>query len=104
MKFKTRLIIAFFTIILIPAALSAAMIMVLGHYQIGVIDKAYGITGTTVESLSNPMQVLSRVTEKPYHELEEIARYKPGDLEDATLLEEFNQKLMGKKAYLLVRK
>ena len=104
MKFKTRLIIAFFTIIMIPAALSAAMIMVLGHYQIGVIDKAYGITGTTVESLSNPMQVLSRVTEKPYHELEEIARYKPGDLEDATLLEEFNQKLMGKKAYLLVRK
>ena len=104
MKFKTRLIIAFFTIILIPAALSAAMIMVLGHYQIGVIDKAYGITGTTVESLSNPMQVLSRVTEKPYHELEEIARYKPGDLEDATLLEEFNQNLMGKKAYLLVRK
>ena len=104
MKFKTRLIIAFFTIILIPIVLSTAMIAVIGRYQIGAIDKTYGITGTTVESLSNPMQVLARVTEKPYHELEELARYSPGELEDATFLDEFNQKLKGKKAYLLVRK
>ena len=104
MKFKTRLIIAFFTIILIPMILSAAMIMVLGRYQIGAIDKTYGITGTTVESLSNPMQVLARVTEEPYHELELLARESPGDLEDATWLDEFNRKLKRKKTYLLVRK
>lgn len=104
MKFKTRLIIAFFTIILIPVVLSTAMIIVLGRYQIGAIDRAYGITGTTVESLSNPMQVLSRVTEKPYRELEEIARNSPGNLEDAAFLEEFNRKLKDKKAYLLIRK
>lgn len=104
MKFKTRLIIAFFTIIFIPAVLSAAMIMVLGRYQIGAIDKTYGITGTTVESLSNPMQVLARVTEEPYHELEILARESPEDLEDATYLDEFNRKLKGKKTYLLVRK
>ncbi len=104
MKFKTRLIIAFFTIILIPIVLSAAMIIVLGRYQIGAIDKTYGITGTTVESLSNPMQVLSRVTEKPYRELEEVALNSPQELEDATFLEEFNHKLKEKKAYLLVRK
>ncbi len=104
MKFKTRLIIAFFTIILIPAVLSAAMIMVLGRYQIGAIDRAYGITGTTVESLSNPMQVLARVTEEPYHELEVLARESPGNLEDATFLDEFNRKLKKKKTYLLVRK
>lgn len=104
MKFKTRLIIAFFTIILIPAVLSTAMIMVLGRYQIGAIDRAYGITGTTVESLSNPMQVLARVTEKPYHELEILARESPENLEDATFLDEFNRKLKKKKTYLLVRK
>lgn len=104
MKFKTRLIIAFFTIILIPAVLSTAMIMVLGRYQIGAIDRAYGITGTTVESLSNPMQVLARVTEEPYHELEILARESPENLEDATFLDEFNRKLKKKKTYLLVRK
>lgn len=104
MKFKTRLIIAFFTITLIPVLLSSIMIIVLGRYQIGAIDKAYGITGTTVESLSNPMQVLSRVTEKPYRELEVLANESPENLEDATYLDEFNRKLKGKKAFLLVRK
>lgn len=104
MKFKTRLIIAFFTIILIPILLSSAMVAVLGRYQIGAIDRAYGITGTTVESLSNPMQVLSRVTEEPYHELEFLAEESPENLEDAAYLEEFNRKLKGKRTYLLVRK
>lgn len=104
MKFKTRLIIAFFTIILIPIILSSAMIAVLGRYQIGAIDKTYGITGTTLESLSNPMQVLSRVTEEPYHELETVTRESPESLEDATYLDAFNRKLKEKKAYLLVRK
>lgn len=104
MKFKNRLIIAFFTIILIPIILSTAVITLLGRYQIGAIEKTYGVTGTTVESLSNPMQLLSRVTEKPYHDLEELIEATPGKMNDATCLDEFNRKLTEKKAYLLVRK
>lgn len=104
MKLKTRLIIAFFTIILIPIILSTAMITLLGRYQLGSIEKTYGITGTTMESFSNPMQMLSRGTEEPYHDLEEMIRQFPERMEDATVLEEFNDKLMKKKAYLLVRR
>ncbi len=104
MKLKTRLIIAFFTIILIPIILSTAMITLLGRYQLGSIEKTYGITGTTIESLSNPMQMLSRGTEEPYHDLEGMIRQFPERMEDATVLEEFNNKLMQKKAYLLVRR
>ena len=44
MKLKTRLIIAFFTITLIPIVLSGAMIMLLGRYQMGAIEKTYGVT------------------------------------------------------------
>ena len=104
MKLKTRLMIAFFTIILIPIALSAMMIMVVGRYQIGAIEKAYGISGTTVESLSNSVRVLARATEKSYHELADMISEDPGQMEDATCLDEFNQKLKEQKAYLLVRK
>ena len=68
------------------------------------IDKAYEISGTTVESFSNSMTVISQVTEKPYKELSEMARKSPQKMEDATSLEEFNKKLRGKKSYLLVRK
>lgn len=104
MKLKTRLTIAFLTIILIPILLSVAMISVLARYQMSAIEKTYEITGTTVESLSNSMQVLARLTEKPYQELKEMIREDAGQMEDATDLEEFNSTLKEKNAYLLVRK
>ena len=87
MKLKTRLIIAFLTVILIPILLTVAMVCLLGRYQMSAIEKTYEITGTTVESLSNPVQVLARLTEKSYHELDEMVTYHPGNMDDATQLE-----------------
>ena len=104
MKLKTRLIIAFITVITIPVLLSVTILCVMGRYQMSAIDKAYEISGPTVESFSNSMTVISQVTEKPYKELSEMARKSPQKMEDATSLEEFNKKLRGKNAYLLVRK
>lgn len=104
MKLKTRLIIAFITVITIPVLLSVTILCVMGRYQMSAIDKAYEISGTTVESFSNSMTVISQVTEKPYKELSEMARKSPQKMEDATSLEEFNKKLKDKKSYLLVRK
>ena len=69
MKLKTRLVIAFFTIIIIPVLMAAMMVSMVCRYQIGVVEKNYGITGTTISDFTNSMQVLARVTEKPYHEL-----------------------------------
>ncbi|KMZ54408.1 HAMP domain-containing sensor histidine kinase [Dorea sp. D27] len=104
MKLKTRLIIAFLTVILIPVLLTFLMVCGLSRYQINSIEKTYEITGTTVKSFANSMQVLSRLTEKPYHELEDMVEEDAEQLEDATCLEKFNKKLEKKKAYLLVRK
>ena len=104
MKFKSKLIIAFLTIILIPILMSATMIFVLGRVQISSIEKTYGITGTTVESMSNSVQVLGRLTEKPYRELEEMIEESPAKMQDVTCLEEFNDSLKEKRAYLIVRK
>lgn len=104
MKLKTRLVIAFLTITLVPIIVSVGMACVLGAFQMNAIDKTYGITGTTVENLSNSTQVLSRLTEKPYKELEELAKGNPGKMEDATVLEDINRVLNEKKSYLLVRK
>ena len=104
MKLKTRLVIAFLTITLVPIIVSVGMACVLGAFQMNAIDKTYGITGTTVENLSNSSQVLSRLTEKPYKELEELAKSDPAKMEDATVLEGINLVLNEKKSYLLVRK
>lgn len=104
MKLKTRLTIAFLTIILIPIVLTAAMVFILGKFQMNAIEKNYGISGLTVESMSNSAQVFSRLTEGAYQELEALVKNYPEQMEDATVLEEFNQELSEKKAYLIVRK
>lgn len=104
MKLKTRLMVAFLTLILLPILMSVAIIFLLSRYQISAIEKTYELTGTTVESLSNSMQVVSRLTEEPYKELKKMAEDTPYDMGDATKLEEFNQVLQKKSAYLLVRK
>lgn len=104
MKIRTRLVIAFLTITLIPIIMTATMGAVLCRHQISSIEKTYGVTGTTWETLSNSMQVLSRVTEKPYEELKKIIAEDSEEMSDATRLEKVNKKLEKKKAYLLVRK
>ncbi len=104
MKLRNRLLIAFLTITVIPIILSVTLVAVFAKLQLGAIDKAYGISGTTVESLSNSTEVLARLAQKHYHELRQVVKDNPQCMEDATYLKEFNQKLKEKKTYLLVRK
>ena len=104
MKFKTRLIIAFVTVIMMPIFLATLILFLLGNYQMSAIEKTYELQGTTVESFSNPTKIMGQLTEKPYHELADVAENDAKKLEDATFLEKFNAKLSEKKSYLLVRK
>ena len=104
MKFKNRLVIAFLAITVMPVILSVTMVCVFIKLQLGAIDKTYGISGTTVESLSNSMEVFARLTEGPFRELKQMVKENPRQMEDATYLKEFNKTLNHKKTYLLVRK
>lgn len=104
MKLRTRLLVAFFTIVLIPIILSGTMVMILGKFSLSTIEKTYGIQETSMETLSSSVQILSRVTEKNCAELCGIIHENPDLMEDASYLEDFNAKLEEKGIYLLVRK
>ena len=58
MKLKTRLIIAFLTVILIPILLTVMLACLFGKYQLSAIEKTYEISGMTTESLANSVAVL----------------------------------------------
>lgn len=103
MKFKTRLGVAFCTILLVPLILSATLVFGMLKYQLHAIDETYGITGTTIESLSNSVQVMAKLTEQPYLELADVIHTDVKMMEDARFLDDFNNKLIDKNAYLLVR-
>ena len=92
------------TIIILPVFLTSAVFCGFAQLQIRSIEKTYGITGTTYEALLNSVQVPSRITKEAYHELEKAADKDPEKLEDASYLEQFNQRLRQKGSYLLVRK
>ena len=104
MKLKTRLVVAFLTVVILPVILSGSVIFAVGKYQMNCIEKTYGISETSVESLSNSIKTLGQLTTKPYRELcDEIDRT-PQKMEDAAFLEKINQELEEKKSYLLVRR
>lgn len=104
MKLKTRLIVAFITVAILPVILAALFILLVGKYQLNVIEKTYEISGTSVQTLSNPMKMLGQLTVQPYRDLSRTAAMEPEKLEDATFLEKFNGSLKKKKSYLLVRR
>ena len=66
MKLRTRLIVAFVTVILLPICLSAVLITMIGNHQLNIIKKTYQIENTSFETLINPMRTLSQITVRPY--------------------------------------
>ena len=63
MKLRTRLIISFVTVITLPIILTGILTWGIAQYQIGVIEKTYGSTGTQYKSFSHSLQVLSHMPE-----------------------------------------
>ncbi len=104
MKLKTRLIVAFLTIIIIPILLSAGVITVLTHLQLNTIERNYGVSGTSVVSLSNTTEMLARLIERPYNELTIVIEEDPAEMDDEDYLESFNESIGENDAYLIVRK
>ena len=91
MKLRTRLVIAFITVTILPLFLSVAVIFAFGQLQLRSIERNYGITGATYESISNPIRMLSKVTEVSYKQLTITANRDVEKFEDITFLDSVNQ-------------
>lgn len=103
MKLKTRLIIAFITVSVIPILLTGVIITGMSQYKLHAIEENYGVSGTTYKSFSNPVQMLNSLTQKTYHSMKKIAKEEPYKLEDVEYLEELNRILISQNSYLVVR-
>ncbi len=103
MRFKTRLIVAFITITVIPMLLSFSIILGLGAFQINRIQDSYGITGIDYQSLSSSLYLFDTLTDKLYDELKVTAEEDADQLEDAQFLQQFNQRLTPHNSYLVIK-
>lgn len=103
MKLRTRLVIAFVTITMLPLMLSATVIFAFSQLQLRNIEKTYNIT-TTFASLSNPVTVLSEVTESAFQQLTITANRDVDKFDDITYLDSVNHSLKNRNSYLILRK
>ena len=103
MKLKTRIIISFFIIVLEPLLFTVIAFWCFSQYQLGVIERQYGIEDPTYETLANSAEVVAHLTNKAAEEMEEIAQTDPELFTDLQYLESLNEELEDSKSYLLVR-
>ena len=104
MKLRTRLIISFCIIIVVPIMLAGATMWGFGQFQMRTIRQAYNMDGNAYDYLANSIKVLSHFTKTDYEELQRVAGEEPEKLENRQYLDEIDNGLAGKYSYLIVRK
>lgn len=106
MKFrlKTRLVVAFMIITVIPLVLIFGVVTGLISYQRNAFRKAYNLTDQVDLVSGNTIQIFSRLTSQELKEVSQVLQTDPGQFNDTEYLEKLNASLSAKYAYVLVRK
>ena len=104
MRLKTRLIIGFVTVMILPLILSLTVITIFGQIQIRSIERNYGITGADYTIITNPINALNKVTEPTYQQIFITVNRNPKQMEDVEFLQEVNKDLSIVNSYLVVQK
>ena len=80
MKLRTRLIISFFIIILVPVLLAGATMWGFGKYQMRAMRQIYDTDGNAYDYFVNSFEALSHFTKSTYEKLQKVARETPEKL------------------------
>ena len=104
MKFRTKLVITFLTVILLPLVLSAIAFVAIGAVMVHNSDLRYGFETTDYSTMSDSLASFSGITDDIFYSLEETAEEEPARLEDKDFLAAVNEDAFKKSSYILVRK
>lgn len=103
MKFKTRIIITFLTIILLPLVLTSAAFFFIGGY-LAKSHEELGFTNNDYNILIDPTQTSRHISDEIFLEIEESLRNNPDSINDIEILEQINERVADKSSYVIVRK
>lgn len=103
MKFKTRLIITFLTIILLPLVLACTAFLCIGAF-LSRGQEEFGIRNEDYNILIDPTYASRVITDEVFLEVKELLEKDPSKLEDVEILARINDEIVGKSSYILVRK
>lgn len=103
MKFKTRLIVTFLTIILLPLVLACTAFLCIGTY-LSKGQEEYGIRSNDYNMLIDPTQASRLISDEIFLEVKMLLDEEPSKLEDMDVLAQINDKITDRASYILVRK
>ncbi len=103
MKFRTRLQVTFFSIILLPLILMMMVFIAIVIYLTNV-RQGIGIQEMDYGMIADNMQELVNATDKAYFVLLDQVKKDPHMLEDKEYLERINNEVSRRSTYLIVRK
>ena len=103
MKIKTKLVISFCIILFVPILLAGGVIIGFQTIQMKAIEKTYGIQDAGAYSLTNSIQLLNKMTEGDFANVQKLALDNPKELLNLDYLRSFNNDLMDKFSYVILR-
>lgn len=102
MKQRTRLIIAFLIVAILPMILTGGAFIGFRNFQMRQLAEDYGIETDNYSFLLNTVQLMNQYTKDEYEELKSISESKPGLLMDESYLRQMNERLEKKQSELIV--
>ena len=93
MKLKTRIIIAFFMMIIMPIVLVSVAAYGFGSYHVDTLRKSYGVESFPTDSLTNYLKAFEHVLSQEISDIEALAGAEPAKFENIQFLEELNTQL-----------
>ncbi|MDD4111531.1 MAG: HAMP domain-containing sensor histidine kinase [Herbinix sp.] len=104
MKLKHRLIIAFLIMIAMPVILISIAAGTIVRFQMDSIHESYDVEAKTIQVITNPIQILNRVTRGIFNEIKLYSLNSSEKLSDMDYYIEINDMLKPKHSFLAVRK
>lgn len=104
MKLRTKVTIAFFTIIILPLSVMYLTVYALAYLQAQEIQNSYGVEIDGYRSISNSVQLLNQLTSDVYAEILDKIENDSDALEEFSYQNRLNQTLKKQGAYLIVRR
>ena len=103
MNLQKRLIVSFLVMILMPIFLATASIFGLMRFYTSNLEQKYRIEPSEYVFLGNSIQLPDQYSKSVYEEMVRVMKEDPERLTDRQYLQETNEKLVYKNAFILVR-
>ncbi len=104
MRLKDKLFAAFFIMILMPVMLISLTFGTIVRLQTNEIQKSYDVDTNINQIITNPIQILNRLTRGTYNEIKLTALKYPERLENEEYIHRLNDALRDKYSFIAVRK